>query len=71
MLKVTPLNMEITAFFLSVCFRITAKVVSIEVAPAEAIGANRPKSFTIRGVNTKVEISRTTLLIKEIGRAHV
>ncbi len=41
-------------------------VVSIEVAPQEAIGANLPKYFAKKGVSSKVIISRRILDNKAI-----
>ena len=53
-----PLKREIIAYSLPENLLITGKVVSIDVAPPEAIPASLPKYFTSQGVIRSVKISR-------------
>ena len=52
--KTIPLNTEIIAYSEPMYFVITGSVVSIAVAPPEAIGASFPKHLSIKGVANKV-----------------
>ena len=58
MVKQIPLNTEIIPHSFPENFTIIGRVVSIEVAPPEAIPANFPKYFTNNGVQRSVIISR-------------
>ena len=55
--KIMPLKTEIMAYSLPENLVIIGSVVSIAVAPPEAIGAILPKNFTKIGVINKVIIS--------------
>jgi len=58
MVRTVPLKTAITPYSTPENFVITGKVVSIEVAPPEAIGASFPKYFAKSGVSNKVVTSR-------------
>ena len=54
-----PWNSETTAYCLPDESMMTGNVVSIEVTPPAAIGANGPATFTSSGDSSSVIISRT------------
>ncbi len=55
--KTTPLKMDNNVYSLPENRATTGRVVSIEVAPPEAIGASFPKYFTMSGAINRVRIS--------------
>lgn len=64
--KTTPLNIDINVNSLPENRTITGNVVSIDVAPPEAIGASLPKYFAIKGAKSKVSTSLEMFAISAI-----
>ena len=62
--KTIPLKTDIIAYSFPTNFVMMGSVVSIEVAPPDAIGASLPKYFTNKGVINNVAISRDIFDIK-------
>jgi len=55
--RTIPLKTAIKAYSFPEYFTITGKVVSMEVAPPQTMGASLPKYLANNGVNSKVKIS--------------